>query len=307
MKTTEYQIKFIDRLTKKISVEKVYGALGLKLLYGDDLLTRFIGAPLLHFLVRNPIFSSIYGSFQKTRGSKKKIKPFIKNFEIDSSEFLLNVDEFNSFNDFFTRKLKPEARPIDSSETRAIIPADGRYLFYQNIDETTGFVVKDQKFNLETLLDDPELARKYSGGSMIIARLCPIDYHRFHFPVDCIPNETKIINGLLYSVNPIAIKKDIHIFTQNKRAITELETEKFGKVLFLEIGATSVGTISQTYLADKLYAKGEEKGYFSFGASSLILLFEPNHLTIDEDLLLATKEGHEIRCLMGQSMGHSIN
>ncbi len=305
MKATDNQITFIDRVTKLKCVEKVYGASGLKLLYGDDLISRIFGAPLLHILVRNPIFSSIYGFFQKCRCSKKKVEPFIKNFDIDSSEFLINPQEYESFNDFFIRKLKPEARPVNSEDDVAIIPADGRYLFYQNINEASGFVVKDQKFNLEKLLDNHELAIKYRGGSMIIARLCPVDYHRYHFPIDCLPSETKMINGWLYSVNPIAIRKDIEIFTQNKRAITELNSKKFGKVLFLEIGATSVGSINHTFIPHQFYAKGAEKGYFSFGASCLILLFEPGRLTIDDDLLLATKEGFEIRCLMGQRMGFS--
>lgn len=303
MNSKNNQITFIDRATRKKCVEKVYGASGLKFLYGDDLISRIIGAPLLHILVRNPIFSSIYGFFQKCRSSKKKIQPFIKNFDIDPSEFLLNPVQYESFNDFFIRKLKPESRPIQQGDNVAVIPADGRYLFYQNIDEVTGFVVKEQKFNLKELLDDYDLSLKYHGGSMIIARLCPVDYHRYHFPVDCIAREAKMINGWLYSVNPIAIKKDIHIFTQNKRSITELDSKKFGKVLFLEIGATSVGSINQTFIPHQFYVKGAEKGYFSFGASSLILLFEPGRLIIDDDLLLATKEGFEIKCLMGQRMG----
>lgn len=303
MKHPSNQIIFIERLTACKQVEKVYGASALKLLYGDDWITKVLGIPLLHTLVKNPIFSRIYGFFQKWRFSKKKIKPFIKNFEIDASEFLLPVEQYASFNDFFIRKLKSNARPIDANENTAIIPADGRYLVYQDIDKALGFIVKGQKFNLETLLDDKNLAKKYEKGSMIIARLCPTDYHRYHFPCDCIPTVPKMINGWLYSVNPIALKKDIHIFTENKRAITELQNTPFGNVLYLEIGATSVGSINQTFIPGKFYPKGAEKGYFSFGASSLILLFEPSKLTLDDDLLQATAEGFEIKCLMGQSMG----
>jgi phosphatidylserine decarboxylase len=299
-------ITFIDRETGKKCIEKVYGGSALKFLYGDDFLTTLIGTPLLHTLVKNPIFSKIYGYFQKTTASKKKIQPFIRNFEINQAEFLENSDSFKSFNDFFIRKLKPEARPICPEKNAAIIPADGRYLFYQNLDTVSGFIVKNQKFNLETLLDNKELAKTYAHGSMVIARLCPTDYHRYHFPVDCKPSDTNMINGWLYSVNPIAIKKDIHIFTQNKRSITELLSPTFGKVLFLEVGATSVGSINQTYTPKQTYEKGAEKGYFSFGASSLILLFEPGSIIIDKDLLDATKKGFEIKCLMGQRMGFSV-
>lgn len=302
---TPHQITYIDRETGQKCIEKVYGANALKLLYGDDLITKILGIPLLHTIVKNPIFSRVYGFFQKTKSSKKKVKPFIENFGLDPAEFLDDVDHYQSFNDFFIRKLKPEARPICTDKNAAVIPADGRYLFFQNVDEALGFIVKGQKFNLATLLDDPELTKKYAGGAMIMARLCPTDYHRYHFPVDCLAGKEKMINGWLYSVNPIALKKDIHIFTQNKRAITELESPQFGKVLFLEIGATSVGSINQTYQPDQSYLKGDEKGYFSFGASSLILLFEPGRLIIDKDLLAATNEGFEIKCLMGQKMGYA--
>lgn len=306
MKKEPHQITIIDRQTGEKSIEKVYGSSALKLLYGNDLVTKLIGAPLLHILIKHALFSKIYGYFQKSKSSRKKIKTFIKNFHIDTSEFLLRVDQFESFNDFFIRKLRPEVRPICGQEDVAIIPADGRYLFYQNIDETTGFIVKDQKFHLETLLGNKDLSQKYVGGSMVLARLCPTDYHRYHFPVDCVAGDTKIINGWLYSVNPIALKKNIHIFTKNKRTLTELDSEIFGKVLFLEIGATSVGSINQTYIPHQTYLKGDEKGYFSFGASSLILLFEPKSIQFDADLLSATASGFEIKCLMGQHMGIAV-
>lgn len=298
-------IIYLDRASGKKSVEKVYGTRSLNFLYGEDFVSRIFGASLLHALVRYPCFSALYGYWQKSSFSKKKITPFIKAFDVDSSEFLISPDQYNSFNDFFIRKLKPEARPIAPGENVATIPADGRYYFYQNIEEATGFVVKDQKFNLETLLEDEKLASHYAHGAMIMARLCPTDYHRYHFPITCIPGDSRFINGWLYSVNPIAIEKDIHIFTQNKRAVCELKSELFGNVLFLEVGATNVGSICQTYTPGKIYPKGSEMGYFSFGASALIILFEPGKIILDADLLAATAQNCEIKCLMGQSMGRS--
>lgn len=295
-------IVYIDRQSGKEEEEQVYGGAALKFIYGDDLLSRVFGSPLLHILVRNPIFSAWYGFWQKSSCSKKKIVPFINKFKIDTSEFLESVDSFRSFNDFFIRKLKPSARPIASGTNVAIIPADGRYRFYPHVREADGFIVKGEKFDLGSLLEDSELAKKYDDGAMVMARLCPTDYHRYHFPCDCIPGPTRIINGWLYSVNPIALKRDIHIFSRNKRAICELDTEHFGKVLFIEIGATNVGSIHQTYSPYEKHSKGDEKGYFSFGASSLILFFEPGRITFDNDLL---RKDMEIRCLMGQSMGYA--
>lgn len=297
------KIHYFDRVTGKECEELVYGAKGLRLLYGDGLFARLIGTPLAYLLAGIPFFSAFYGYLQSHPSSRKKVAPFIKEFGVDVSEFADDPATFRSFNDFFIRRLKRSARPIAADPHTAIIPADARYLFYQRIDQADGFVVKGEKFDLATLLDDQALAEKYSKGSMAIARLCPTDYHRFHFPCDCVPGETKYINGWLYSVNPMAIKKDIEIFTQNKRTLCTLESPLFGNVLFLEIGATFVGAIHQTYTPNKFYPKGAEKGYFSFGASSLIVLFPSDSIKFDADLVAASKRHVEIRCLLGQSMG----
>ncbi len=306
-KNNQNGICYIERTTGSICKEKVYGDLALQLLYGDHFISKTIGVSLSHLLARVSCFSWAYGKFQKSACSVKKIVPFIKSFNIDTNEFADNPETFLSFNDFFIRRLKKSARPIAEGSDIAIIPADGRYLFYQHLDQTDTFLVKGQRFCLSELLTDPKLGGKYASGSMVIARLCPSDYHRYHFPCDCTPDVTRLINGWLYSVNPIAIKKNIHIFSQNKRTICHLMTKEFGEVLFLEIGATFVGSIHQTYTPGHLYPKGAEKGYFSFGGSSLILLFEPSRIVFDQDLLAATAKGMEIRCLMGQSMGRSIS
>ena len=296
-------ITYIDRQTGQKLQEKVYGAPVLRLLYGRSLASTIFGTPLAFLLSRLPWFSAFYGWAQNLPCSKKKVLPFIETFGVDTSEFAQDPSTFTSFNDFFTRHLKPAARPIAPQNTTAIIPADGRYLFYQNIEKADGFVVKGQKFDLADLLQDEKLAEKYAQGSMAIARLCPTDYHRFHFPVDCIPGKTEFINGWLYSVNPVAIKQNVEIFTQNKRTLCILDTPLFGKVLFMEVGATCVGAIHETYTPGTPYLKGDEKGYFSFGASSLIVIFPPNTIRFDKDLIEASKEHIEIKCLMGQSMG----
>lgn len=296
------EIVYINRVTGQEETEKVYGQRAVELLYGDNVVSRWLAPTILPLITRLPFFSAFYGYLQKHPASVRKIRPFMEAFQLNSDEFLDPVSRFRSFNDFFIRRLKPEARPIDFYQP-AIIPADGRYYFYENVHEADGFVVKGQKFHLSTLLQDEALAEEYTGASMVIARLCPYDYHRFHFPCDCLPGETQFINGWLYSVNPLAIKKDIEIFTKNKRTLCLLGTPAFGRVLYLEIGATNVGSIHETYTPGHWQAKGAEKGYFEFGASSLILLFQKGTIEFDADLLAATKKGLEIRCLMGQGMG----
>lgn len=300
------EIIYINRLTGRHEVEKVYGQRALQLLYGDDWCSRLIGPALLPLLAKWPFFSAFYGFWQKRSASMSKIEPFIKGFNLDRKEFLEPVSAYRSFNDFFIRRLKPESRPFCPDPHVAVMPADGRYYFYPSLDTRDGFIVKGQKFNLATLLESDSLAADYAGGSMIMARLCPSDYHRFHFPCACLPGKTRFINGWLYSVNPVAIKKDIEIFTKNKRTICELETEQFGKILYLEIGATNVGSIHETYTPYTWQAKGAEKGYFEFGASSLILLFAKGAIQFDHDLIAATQQNLEIRCLMGQSMGRAL-
>ena len=300
-------ITYIDRQTGKIVPEKVYKERAIHLLYGDTWISRYTRPWLLPLVSRFPFFSVVYGKMQKRPSSAKKIAHFIKKFDVDASEFLDPLSHYRSFNDFFIRRLKPEARPLAPGSDVAIIPADGRYFFYENIATCEGFVVKGKKFSLQALLQQEELAEKYREASMVMARLCPSDYHRFHFPCECFPSSTHLINGCLYSVNPLALARNLNIFTENKRTLCELQTPQFGTILYLEIGATSVGSIQETYQPHEWQKKGAEKGYFEFGGSSLILLFEKGKIQFDPDLLDATQKGLEIRCLFGQSMGKALN
>ena len=296
-------IRYINRVTGQEEIEKVYGGGALKLMYGNSCASKLIGNPLARLISRTAIVSKVVGWYQELSLTKKSILPFIESYGIDASEFKDPIGSFSCFNDFFIRKLKLSARPVIQDEKSAAIPADARYLFYENISKSCGFLVKGEKFDLAKLLDGKADASRYANGSMAIARLCPTDYHRFHFPIDCVPETAELINGFLYSVNPIALRKNIHIFSENKRNVCRLQSDLFGEVLFLEIGATNVGSIHQTYQPGIFQKKGAEKGYFSFGGSSLILLFEPGKIQFDKDLLEATKQRIEIRCLMGQSMG----
>ena len=301
------RITYLDRTTGRVESEEVYGAKALDILYGDTLLARLFGRTALHLFVKWPFFSWLYGYLQRLPRSVKKIRPFIDKFQVDESEFAQPVSSYASFNDFFTRKLKPSARPIAAGKDLAVIPADGRYLFYPAISSADGFVVKGKKFNLTSLLRDKGLASRYQNGAMVLARLCPSDYHRYHFPVDCRPGKTLLVNGPLYSVNPLAVRKRVELLAENRRTLCELQSESFGLLLFLEVGATCVGSIHHTYTPGQFYEKGDERGFFSFGASTLILLFEEGRIRFDEDLLAASQQHLEVRCLMGQPMGRAAS
>ncbi len=300
------EIYYIDRESKKEEKEEVYGKFFIELLYGDHWFSKVFAFLFLKPIAHLSFFSRLYGTFQKSRFSRCKIEPFIRKFGVDEREFLEPVDSFSSFNDFFIRKLRSSARPVVPGNDIAILPADARYLVYSNIQTSDGFLVKGHKFSLEELLQSSSLAHKYAQGSLVIARLCPVDYHRFHFPCNGIPEEAKEIAGPLYSVNPTALKGNIKILSQNKRMITPFHTKHFGTVLYIEIGATYVGTIHQTFVPHEHYAKGDEKGYFSFGGSSLILLFEPFRIQLDQDLLDASHRRIEVRGKYGQSLGRAL-
>lgn len=300
------EIFYIERLTKEEKCEKVYGGTCIQLLYGTGWLSRILSPLLLPLIATFPFFSKLYGWLQRTPLSRLKIRPFIEKYHVDTSEFLHPVTSFASFDAFFTRALKSSVRPLTGGSDVAVLPADARYLVFPEIVATQQFWIKHKPFNLEQLFHDRELAALYAHGSMVIARLAPVDYHRFHFPCHAIPDAPRTIPGPLYSVNPMALKRNLAILWQNKREITLLKTKHFGRVAFIAVGATYVGTIHRSFAPGEPYAKGDEMGYFSFGGSSLILLFEPQAILFDRDLVEHTDGGLETRGLMGQSLGRAM-
>jgi phosphatidylserine decarboxylase len=289
-------IKYADRQTGEIKIEKVAGEKWLIWLY-----TNPIGELSLHSLVKRKFVSSYYGEMMDSPKSVDKIEPFVKEYDIDLS--IAQKQEFSSFNDFFIRKLKKVARTINSDSNVVVSPADGKIMAYADINNQD-FIVKGYKFDVKEFLDDMALADKYLDGSLIIVRVCPVDYHRFHFPVSGKVSSLFDIDGDYYSVNPIAVKKNIEVFCLNKREYVTISTREFGDVIMAEVGATMVGSIIQTYQGN-IAVKGEEKGYFKFGGSSVLLLFEKGKIRIDDDLLINTENNLETEVKMGEKIAKS--
>ncbi|MGF7186823.1 phosphatidylserine decarboxylase [Desulfitispora alkaliphila] len=290
------EIVFIDRRTGKKIKEVVSGEKLLR--WAHETKT---GGTLIEYLVKKKFINSYYGKFQNLPSSKKKIKNFVQELSIDMSEAEReNLNDYESFNDFFARKLKDQARPICKDSDCVISPADGRLLAYENIDMNNVVQIKGSHYNLNELFQDEKLALEYDKGVCIVIRLNPADYHRFHFPDSGIPQESKSIKGNYYSVNPIALKKVAKIYCQNKREFTQFQSDNFGKIVLVEVGATCVGTIIQTYEANKKVFKGQEKGYFKFGGSTVIMFFKENTIKVDEDLIKNTEEGFETKVNMGE-------
>jgi len=289
-------IEYRNRETGKVETEQVYGEGFLRWAYGNPL-----GQIALHAFVKRPFFSKWYGARMNDPKTTSKIAPFLKKYRLDPSDFEKAPDKFNSFNDFFYRKLQPSARPL--ADSPVVLPADGRHLGFPDASAIDSVFIKGQKFDLPALLGSPALAEKYQNGPLILSRLCPVDYHRFHFPAAGTPGETKVLNGPLFSVSPLALRRNLSYLWQNKRTLTELVTPKLGTILCLEIGATCVGSIHQTFTPGASVEKGDEKGYFAFGGSSTLLLFEPNAITLAKDLVAAGQERIELYAKIGTMAG----
>ena len=287
-------IQYYERESGQLKTEKVAGEKWLVWLYYNP-----IGEATLWALAKRKLVSAIYGNMMDRTSSAKKIYPFIEDFDIDMS--IAQKQDFNTFNDFFTRKLKDDARPVDTSSNIVVSPADGKILAYSDI-SNTDFIIKGYRFEVASFLDNPDLAQKYDDGALLIIRLAPMDYHRFHFPVSGNVSPNKKIDGDYYSVNPFALRKKAEIFCLNKREYTILSNPLFGDVVMAEVGATMVGSIVQTFKGSYAY-KGEEKGYFKFGGSTVVLLFEKSKILIDKDLLINTAKGYETTVKMGERIG----
>ena len=286
-------IQYFNRYSGETETESVYGEGFLRWAYGNPL-----GRLTTRLAIQRLWFSQWYGWRMDRSASRKKVAAFIRDYGVDVSEFAEAPETFRSFNEFFYRTLKPTARPIAEGDRTVAFPADGRHLAIQDLGRADHFYIKGQRFDLAAFVGDAELAAEFEGGSMLISRLCPVDYHRFHFPVAGQASPAKVLPGSLRSVSPLALRRHLSILWENRRSITEVDSERFGKVLVLEIGATCVGGTYQTFTPGPV-VKGEEKGYFSFGGSCVTTVFKKGALRFDADLLEHGAAGREVYARMG--------
>lgn len=263
----------------------------LKHLYGS-----FAGRSLLKVLTQ-PIITKLGGSFMNSSLSKGQINSFVEKNHIDLN--LYEEREYNSYNDFFTRRIKDGVRKIDSDPEAFIAPCDSKLTVYP-ITESLQLKVKNSVYTLEDLLMSPTLADEYKDGLCLIFRLTVDDYHHYHFIDDGTAGKEHYIKGIFHTVNPIA-SEYYPIYKTNSRAYTVLHTKHFGDVVQMEVGAMMVGKI--TNLPKKSFKRGEEKGYFEFGGSTVILLVKKDIVEIDEDILKHSSNEDEVRVLMGERIG----
>jgi phosphatidylserine decarboxylase len=291
-------IEYYNRKENKYEIEKVAGEKYLNWSYCSP-----VGIGLVELLLKKKLFSKLYGHYCDTKISSRKIKSFIETLNIDMSMYSKAHDKYSSFNDFFIRSLNPKARIIPKDKNILISPCDGKVSAYVDIDLNNIVQIKGFTYSLKELLQDNELYNLYKGGTCLIFRLCPTDYHRFHFFDDGTCGDTTKIKGHYYSVNPIALKSVKKLFCQNKREWSIFHSDNFSDVIYIEVGATCVGSIIQSYNPNSKIIKGDEKGYFKFGGSTVILFFKSDVVTIHEDIIAQTQLGFETSVLMGEKIG----
>ncbi|MBC7387052.1 MAG: phosphatidylserine decarboxylase [Cryobacterium sp.] len=287
-----------DRHKNQIITENIFGEGGVRFLYENP-----FGAALESTVLCRPWFSKLYGAYQNTERSAKSIPDFIKRFEIPMSDY--ESGPFHSFNEFFIRKLKPGARPFEPSAHRLAAPSEGRYLFLPSVQENTKLPIKGATLNGPALLGDFPEMKPFIGGPGFISRLCPVDYHRFHFPDAGKILSSRKLSGPLHSVNPIALAARGDLLFRNEREVTILQTENFGKIAYVEVGAICVGKIVQTH-SGQTFQRGDEKGYFLFGGSTVIVIGEPRKFAFDADLLEKSASGRETLIRIGEGIATAV-
>ncbi|PIE32714.1 phosphatidylserine decarboxylase [candidate division KSB3 bacterium] len=290
-------IRYIHRATGEIHQEIVPGEKWLQWLYHNP-----FGRLALQAVVKRKFLSRWYGKKMDAPASRAKIVDFITSLQIEMDEALRPVDEFQTFNEFFIRQLEPDARPIDMNPDVIVSPADGKVLAFDDMRRLDTFFAKGQEFSLNEFLAEDRLKNKYIGGNLLIIRLAPADYHRFHFPMDGQISRSTPVNGDYYSVSPYAVKKHIRIYWENKREYSILSTVNAGDIFLCEVGATMVGSIVQSYIPETVVKKGQEKGWFKFGGSTIIVLLEKDRVQIDRDILDNTNNGYETSIKMGEHL-----
>ena len=289
-------IEYIDRETGKKHSETIMGRSFLSFLY-----YAYPGRLLLAVLIKRRFFSRFYGFLMRRAFSRRLIPGFVRKYGINISECRKTLSEYRSFNDFFTRSLKENVRPVDNQTNRIVCCADSRLSVFSSLDVDRVHQIKGIYYSFAALTGDKKLCQKYHGGMYAIFRISPLDYHRFHFPIGGRVLWSRSIPGNYYSVNPLALRQIKKLFAVNHRCLCEMETDDAGDILFVDVAATNVGAISYTVVPGDKVKKGDERGVFSFGGSTVLMFCQSGRIKADADILVNTKQGYETYVEMGSS------
>ena len=293
-----FEIFYRDRASGRLVRERVHAEALLHWLYN----TRS-GRLANALLFRRRFVSLVNGWIQRRPSSRARIAPFVRQLEIDMSESLRRPEEFESFNAFFTREIDLSRRPIRASPDVCVAPCDGRVLAYPALGAADTFRIKRHSFNLARCLGDAALARRFAGGSLLIGRLAMRDYHHFHFSDSGVPGPPRSVPGNYHVGGPYALTHLVPFYAENHRAVTLLESDHFGLIAMVEIGAMTVGSIRQRFEPGARVEKGQRKGWFELGGSTIALVFEEGRIALDADLCASTQEEIETFVRMGERIG----
>ena len=261
------------------------------------LYTNIFGRMLLKPLIQ-PQVSKLAGRYLSSAHSKWLISKFIERNEINMD--IYEECYYSSFNDFFTRKIKPDCRPVPEDLDVLISPCDCLATVYP-IQENTTFSIKNTEYTLRSLLRSPRLAKRFRGGYAYILRLTVEDYHRYLYSVSGKQSKNYHIDGTFHTVNPIA-NDYLPIYKENTREYTVIHSKEFGDVLQMEVGALLVGKISN-HKQSTVVTRGEEKGFFEYGGSTIVVLTQKGRVTPRSDLLTNSKNGYETKVLQAHPLG----
>ncbi len=241
--------------------------------------------------------SKLCGAFLNSRLSKPLISKFVRQNGIDLSQF--ESDNFRCFNDCFCRKIKEGGRPIPTDPQVLFSPCDGLLSAYR-IQGDTVLPVKQSAYTVASLLRNEELAQRYQDGVCLVFRLCVNHYHRYSYPATGIKGDNIFLKGKLHTVRPIALET-CPVFVENCREYTVINTEHFGQLVQMEVGAMLVGKIKNHHGAGPV-TRGDEKGMFLYGGSTIILLLEKDAVSVKEEFFTATAKGEETAIQMGENL-----
>lgn len=294
----ERTIRVWDRQAGEVITEKVLGEGSLRFLYGTA-----TGKLIADTVLSRRWVSALIGWYQSSPLSRPAIKRFVREYDIPLDEY--EDLDYTSFNQFFVRRFRPQARSF--TREPGILPAfaEARYTAYRKIEPEMTFPVKGTDLDAALLFGDAEKAAPFLDGPMLLARLCPVDYHRFHYPDDGETVEMYSLPGRLHSVNPISLAATDEVFTGNHRHVSILQTNNFGRLGYVEVGAAGVGRIVQSHDEACRFRRGEEKGCFMFGGSTVIVMGEQGRWIPDVDLLDRTAEGMETLVRLGEPVGRA--
>lgn len=295
------QLKYYDRYKNQILDDNVYADNFILFCYENKL-----GKLLLKTLFKRKFPNWLYGLYKNSTLSSKQIIKDIQNFNIDMSDY--EPQEYHSYSDFFLRKFKQARREFPRSDLQMGAFCEGRYLGHECNTLSQEYPVKGKFVSSRALMGDHPTHKYFIDGPILIARLCPIDYHHFHFPDNGKLMEQYTLSGNYHSVNVHALRNVNEVFIENERVINILETENFGKLAYIEVGAMCVGKIKHEQLnPEKTFSKGQLKGHFEFGASTVIVLGEPGKWSPSADILKHSLENRETFIKLGDSIAsHSL-